>query len=218
MSTLSPRQAYRLWAPTYSGDNAVCVLEDRIASAMTPPTAGKRLLDAGCGVGLRLKGCGAALAVGIDASPEMVAASGMENVTVADVQALPFAAGSFDLVWCRLMLSYLPELRSGYAELARVCRSGGHLLLTDFHADATRAGHRQTFRDTEGRLHEINHNAHDPIEHIAAAEASGLSLLEMQEGAVGPSIRALYEQKRRLDIYERDKGLRIVVAFLFTKR
>ncbi len=218
MSALSPRQAYRLWAPTYNGDNAVCVLEDHIANAMTPPLAGKRLLDAGCGVGLRLKGCGAASAVGVDASPEMVAASGMANVAVADVRALPFATGSFDLVWCRLMLSYLPELLSGYAELARVCSTGGHLLLTDFHADATRAGHRQTFRDTEGGLHEIEHNIHDPVEHIAAAEASGLSLLEMREGAVGPSIRALYEQKERLDIYERDKGLRIVAAFLFTKR
>jgi malonyl-CoA O-methyltransferase len=217
LNALAPREAYRLWAPTYDGGNAVCVLEDRLVSEVTPPAAGKRLLDAGCGVGLRLKNCGAGFAVGIDASPEMVTASGLATVAAADVRALPFAPSQFDLVWCRLLLGYLPELEPAYAELARVCRPGGHLLASDFHAEASRAGHRQTFRDTRGVLHEITHYIHDGAAHLAAARTAGLSLISQYDGVVGPDIRFLYEKAGKLKMYERDRGLPIVAAFLFRK-
>lgn len=217
MSALTAGEAYRLWAPTYSGENAVCILENQIVTAMTPSQAGKNLLDAGCGVGLRLKGCGDAFAVGVDASPEMCAASGQEKVAAAKVEALPFVSSFFDVVWCRLVLGYLPDPLPGYAELARVCRPGGHLLVTDFHADATRAGHKQTFRDVQGALHEITHHAYDPAAHIAAGAAVGLSLSEARDGAVGPAIRPFYERTGHMTMYERDKELRIVAAFLFKK-
>ena len=217
MTVLTPRQAYRLWAPAYRGENALCVLEEQLVSALTPSPHGKRLLDVGCGVGLRLKDCGAAFAVGVDASPEMLTASGLANVAAADVRALPFASAMFDLVWCRLMLGYLPDLRPGYAELARACRKGGLVMVSDFHVDASRAGHRQTFRDTEGVLHEIAHHIHDVAAHRDAAAAAGLSLVFRHDGTVGPAIRPLYEKTGRLDMYDRDLDLPIVVLLLFEK-
>ena len=217
MNALTPRQAYRLWAPHYRGDNAVCVLEDQLLSSLTPQPRGRRLLDVGCGTGLRLKDCGAVFAYGVDASPEMLSASGLDNVAAADVRALPFPSGLFDLVWCRLMLSYLPDLGSAYAELARVCRQGGQVVVSDFHADAIRTGHRQTFRDTQGTLHEIIHYPHDEENHGKTAAAAGLSMRLARSGTVGPAVRPVYEQANRLDMYARDQGLAIVALFLFEK-
>ena len=120
MSVLTPRQAYRLWAPTYNGENAVCIVENQLVSDLTPPVRAKRLLDVGCGVGLRLKGCNADVAIGVDASPEMLAAAKPATVAAADVLSLPFHSAFFDLVWCRLMIGYLSELTSAYAELTSV--------------------------------------------------------------------------------------------------
>lgn len=45
----------------------------------------------------------------------------------ADVRALPFVAGSIDLVWSNLMLHWLPDLRPAFAELQRVLAEGGLL-------------------------------------------------------------------------------------------
>jgi SAM-dependent methyltransferase len=217
LSRLSPRQAYRLWAPQYRGDNAVCVLEEQLVSSLTPQPLGRRLLDVGCGTGLRLKTCGATFAIGVDACPEMLSAGGLTNVAAADVRALPFPSGQFDLIWCRLMLSYLPELEPGYAELARVCGEGGQVVVSDFHADAIRAGHRQTFRDTEGTLHEIIHYPHDAASHRNAAAAAGLTMKWARSGTVGPGILPVYEKAGRLDMYARDHGLAIVALFFFEK-
>lgn len=217
MNALTPRQAYRLWAPHYRGDNAVCVLEDQLVSSLTPSPQGRRLLDVGCGTGLRLKDCGAAYAFGVDASPEMLSAGGLANVATADVRALPFPPGHFDLIWCRLMLSYLPDLTPAYAELARVCCDGGQVMVSDFHAAAITAGHRQTFRDAEGALHEIVQYHHNAASHEAAAAAAGLTVSLAHNGVVGPAIRPIYEQVKRLDMYARDEGLAIVALFLFQK-
>ena len=127
------------------------------------------------------------------------------------------APDMFDLVWCRLMLSYLPDLAPAYAELARVCRDGGEVMVSDFHAAAIQAGHRQTFRDTKGMLHEIIHYSHDAGAHEAAAAAAGLTMTFAHDGVVGSAIRPIYERANRLDVYTRDEGLAVVALFLFQK-
>jgi ubiquinone/menaquinone biosynthesis C-methylase UbiE len=48
---------------------------------------------------------------------------------VADAQALPFAAASFDSVVCTLGLNAIPDDRAAVAEMSRVLRPGGRLVL-----------------------------------------------------------------------------------------
>ncbi|HEX6908925.1 MAG TPA: class I SAM-dependent methyltransferase, partial [Longimicrobium sp.] len=145
---LAPREAYRLWAPVYEGETAVSFVDDRLVGALTPPLRGRRLLDAGCGTGRRLRDAGdAALVAGADLTPEMLACGRRADgpapalLAAADVRALPFAARAFDVVWCRLVVGHLPTLHQAYGELARVCRPGGTVIVTDFHPEAARAGH-----------------------------------------------------------------------------
>lgn len=64
---------------------------------------------------------------------ELAAARGIGNVVPAgaDAQALPFAAGSFDLVTCRLGAHHFPRVAAFVAEAARVLRPGGVLAVVD---------------------------------------------------------------------------------------
>lgn len=223
MTALSPREAYRLWAPTYADETAISFLEAELAADLTPPLTGLRLLDAGCGTGRRLLGTGAALAVGVDLSPEMLDAGvgqgrhepGLETV-VGDVRDLPLPDAAFDILWCRLMIGHLPDCAPVYAELARVAGAGAVLVVTDFHPAAHAAGHRRSFRRGEA-VHEIEHHVHGLDHHRAAAEAVGWRLVETREAAIGPEVLPFYEKAGRAALYEQHRGLPVVLALAFVR-
>jgi malonyl-CoA O-methyltransferase len=218
VSSLSARDAYRLWAPHYKAETAVSFLEDGLVAALGAPTTGRRLLDVGCGTGRRLRVARASLAVGVDLAPEMLAWVGpAPALAAADVRALPFAAGTFDVVWCRLVIGHVRDLAGAYAELARVCRRGGDVVVTDFHPAAVAAGHRRTFRDTLGTVREVEHFVHRTSGHERAARFAGLELVDCREACVGPAVRAFYAAADRLDAYDAQRGLSLVLALAFRK-
>jgi malonyl-CoA O-methyltransferase len=219
VSVLAAREGYRLWAPSYQAETAVSRLDDLLVDRLTPPLAGLSLLDAGCGTARRLRRAGASLAVGIDATPEMLAAAGdAHGLAAGDVRALPFGDASFDVVWCRLVIGHLPAIAAAYAELGRVCRPGGTVIVTDFHADAVAAGHRRTFRDADGATREVEHHVHPAEAQIAAAADAGLRLVAREDGAVGPELRGFYQAAGRLEAYEAQRGLNIVLALAFRRQ
>jgi SAM-dependent methyltransferase len=67
------------------------------------------------------------------------------HAQVADVQALPFADGSFDVAVAAWMLYHVPDLDRAVSELARVLRPGGRLV-----ALTNSAFHLQELRDLVG--------------------------------------------------------------------
>jgi malonyl-CoA O-methyltransferase len=220
MTVLSAREGYRLWAPSYAEETAISFLEIELTADLTPPLEGLRLLDAGCGTGRRLRGTGAALAIGVDLSPEMLAVGagrdpGVETM-VGDVRALPLPASAFDVIWCRLVIGHLPDCAPAYAELARVADAGARLVVTDFHPAAWAAGHRRTFRRGEA-VHEIEHHVHDVVRQADAAKAAGWRLVETRNAVVGPAARPFYDKAGRAALYAEHEGLPVVLGLAFER-
>ena len=221
MTTLAPAQGYALWASTYSTETAVSALEASVVASLDLPLRAKRVLDVGCGIARRLvaaREAGASLAVGVDLTPAMLEqAHGEPLLAAADARALPVADGAFDVVWCRLVLGHLPALEPAYRELARVCAPGGVVLVTDFHPAAATAGHRRTFRDAGGELHELENHVYSFDAHRMAAARVGLSLRERRDGTIDDTVRGFYERADRLDVFERQRGLPLVLALVFAR-
>jgi malonyl-CoA O-methyltransferase len=218
VTVLSARDAYRLWAPTYEAETAVSFLEEQLVAALGISTTNRTLLDVGCGTARRLNGRTAQQCVGVDLSAEMLACSTDDHALAAgDVRALPLATASFDVVWCRLVIGHVRELARAYGELARVCRAGGDVIVTDFHPDAVAAGHRRTFRDALGVRREVEHYVHTAQAHATAARAAGLVAAKQRDACVGPAVEQFYAAAGRLDAYEMQKGLRLVLALAFRK-
>jgi malonyl-CoA O-methyltransferase len=219
MTALSARDAYRIWAPSYSDETAISFLEDRLVSAMTPPLASARLLDAGCGTARRVRHCDAARRIGLDASSEMLAAAGAPDgveLVVGDVRAMPFEGQAFDVVWCRLVLGHLQQIGAAYAELARVAGAGATVIVSDFHPAAHDTGHRRSFR-SGGAVVEVEHYVHRPEQHLAAAQAAGLSLDEIREAEIGNDVRCFYDRAGRGPDLEAHIGLPVVLALSFRR-
>jgi ubiquinone/menaquinone biosynthesis C-methylase UbiE len=103
---------------------------------------GSRLLDVGCGTGLFATDLGRRgyLVDGIDASQAMIkeadqvlSASGVAdrvNLRVADAHDLPFPAGAYDVVVSLGFLPYAHSPSRALAEMARVVRPGGYVLMS----------------------------------------------------------------------------------------
>jgi len=118
--------------------------------------SGDRVLDVGTGPGYlalaasKLVAPGGA-AIGIDASPEMIARArklaarcgSAADYLVATAESLPFDDDSFDAVVSRLVFHHLPGdmKRRALGEMARVLRPGGRLLVADLASPAARGAH-----------------------------------------------------------------------------
>jgi ubiquinone/menaquinone biosynthesis C-methylase UbiE len=103
--------------------------------------AGLDVLDAGCGSGPLTEALRAKNAVlsGFDLSPAMVDLARRRlgedaDVRVADLGApLPYADDRFDLVVASLALHYVEDWASALAELRRVLKPGGRLIVSIIH-------------------------------------------------------------------------------------
>jgi ubiquinone/menaquinone biosynthesis C-methylase UbiE len=69
----------------------------------------------------------------LDAARTLASERGIANVEFkpADAHALPFEDGAFDLVTNRIALHHYSDARKAIAEMARVCKRGGIVGLTD---------------------------------------------------------------------------------------
>jgi len=84
---------------------------------------------------------------------------------VGSALALPFEANSFDLVFSRFLMEYLPDKPLAVQEMARVCRPEGEILLQDL--DGQLVWHFPEDRDlqdtTEKVLHYLAGTGFDPF-------------------------------------------------------
>jgi demethylmenaquinone methyltransferase/2-methoxy-6-polyprenyl-1,4-benzoquinol methylase len=103
--------------------------------------SGRRVLDVCCGTGdvsLALARTGAEV-VGLDFSEPMLAVArkrvpggGQVTFVQGDALKLPFESGAFDAVTISYGLRNLADIPAGLAEMLRVLRSGGRLVILDF--------------------------------------------------------------------------------------
>ena len=129
--------AWAQWARAPMHDSYWRFHRDQFLALLPPP---RRLaLDLGCGEGrlsrdLKTRGY---RVVGVDGSPTLVrlareADPGID-VYVADGGALPFAAGTFDLVVAFMSLHDFTDLPAAVSEAARCLERGGRLCLAIVH-------------------------------------------------------------------------------------
>ena len=99
-------------------------LAEALIAAAPVPLAGRRVLDLGAGTGAAGRAAlaaGAGQVVAADLAVGMLRAAGPAlHPVAADAAALPFRAGSFDLVAAAFCLNHLPDPAAALAEARRV--------------------------------------------------------------------------------------------------
>src|SRR5258708_11006939 len=152
---------YDSFAGAYSAENEASLInayyERPAMLALAGDVAGRRILDAGCGSGplfaaLRDRG---AIVTGFDKSAGMVELARRRLGDDADLQVadlgspLPFPDGEFDDVIASLVLHYLEDWAPALAELRRVLKPSGRLLVSVEHPFAITLMHVQAGREPD---------------------------------------------------------------------
>lgn len=137
------------FAPNIGGHPDVYQLENQavdraghVLAAMrrVAPWAGRTLLDLGCGTGYWLRGYAAEAArvFGLEPDPVLraaarraVASSPSAAVLAGSAERIPLGSGSVDVVHARFAYFFPPGADAGLAEVLRVLRPGGQLVVVD---------------------------------------------------------------------------------------
>ncbi len=197
MRVLAPREAYQILAEDYdSSPHALIALEQRILTPLLPDNLkGRTAVDVASGTGRWASQCRkrGARAIAVDFCREMLRLAPISAVQ-ANAALLPLPDASADLVVCAFALGYAPQC---FAELARITRPGGMLLVSDVHPEALDRGWTRSFRH-RGEAIQI---ADQPYE-LADLRAPGLELSCLIEPRLGPPERELFERAGRLDRFD----------------
>jgi ubiquinone/menaquinone biosynthesis C-methylase UbiE len=179
---------YARWASVYDQPNPLVMVEEpaaRQAFATWPQRS--RVLDVACGTGRHtsyLHELGHDV-IGIDVSPEMVRVAREKLPEVRFLEGpmdpLPFDDGEFDAAVCALALSHIADIAAPIAEMARVVRPGGHLVVTDFHPFMVLLGGQGAFRTADGAAHFVPSYVHLPGQMLEVLASTGLTPLACAE-------------------------------------
>jgi SAM-dependent methyltransferase len=131
---------------------------------------GDAVLDVGCGTGtLAMEAARrvgrAGRVTGVDPSPEQIARARAKaarrhvpiEFQIGVIEQLAFPDQTFDVVFSTLMMHHVPESlkRQGLAEIARVLKPGGRLVIADFTRKQERTGQAARFHAGGSSMEEL---------------------------------------------------------------
>jgi SAM-dependent methyltransferase len=113
-----------------------------------------------------------------------------------DLEALPLGSGSVDAAVCALAMVHLPEIATAIAELGRVVRPGGRVIISDVHPFVVMLGWQAQFRTADGGAGFMRLHPHLPSEYCQAAAAAGLRVRGCHEPRLTPEAAATAAAER----------------------
>jgi len=196
VTTLAPLDAYRLLAQDYdSTPNPMLTLEQRTMAGLLPALRRARVVDAAAGTGRWAAYCQyeGARTIAADLCVEMLQIAPGPAV-IADVCRLPLPDAFADVTICAFGLGYAVGC---LAELARVTRRGGTVLVSDVHPDAIRRGWSRTFRFRSQTI-SVEHHPYALDELVC----SGLGLDHLIEPRFGEPEREVFAKAGKLAAFD----------------
>jgi SAM-dependent methyltransferase len=183
---------YEVWSRTYDNPgNGLYPLEEPFVHEIVDSRPAGTALDAACGTGRHSEYLAARghRVIGVDSSPDMLGHARKRvpagEFHLGDLHRLPLPDDHVDLAVCGLALTHLPDMRPAFAELARVLRPGGHLIITDIHHETRALGSVPHVRTAAGEPRLISGHQHRVGDYLAAALPHGLDLRRCEEPRTG---------------------------------
>jgi ubiquinone/menaquinone biosynthesis C-methylase UbiE len=221
---VSALEGHRNWAASYdAGPNPLLALETRLLLERLSPLPACRFLDVACGTGrwMQLFQACRSQVFGVDFCPEMLLEAARKPglagcLGLADASRIPIADGSADLTLCSFALGYFETPHPVIAEMARVSRKGGRVVVSDLHPRALAAGWTRSFR-SDGQIYEIDHHLHTIATWVAAAQSASLTLDWCLEASFAEPERTIFCDAGKDSLFPELSRVPALLAMSWTK-
>jgi ubiquinone/menaquinone biosynthesis C-methylase UbiE len=196
---------YDRWSEVYDSDeNPLILLEEKHLPALVGDVTGLKVIDVGSGTGrhaLRLAAAGADVTA-VDFSSEMLnrarskpGAEGVKFIQHDITKQLPFEPGSFDSVFCCLVMDHISDVDAFFSELARLHRKGGFVMISVMHPAMMLKGVQARFTDpASGRKVSPQSYPNQISDYVRAALRASLTIDHISEHAIDSKLAAVSER------------------------
>ncbi|WP_183564841.1 class I SAM-dependent methyltransferase [Mucilaginibacter sp. SP1R1] len=221
-------EAYDLWAADYDmqPDNLMLYLDGRLFSTFMDQIviADKQIADIGCGTGRHwpvIFSKRPAGLTGFDVSGGML--NKLKNkypkasthlITDNLFSTVPDAM--FDVIVSTLTVAHIEHIEEAIQAWGRLLKSGGEMIITDFHPHTLAFGGKRTFKYNNSVM-AVRNYVH-PIYTIKEVLLNnGFHLLNQEEIKIDDSMKPFYVKQNALHVFEKYKGFPVIYGIHLKK-
>lgn len=223
-----PRKAYDLWSEQYDEqpDNLMLALDEDIFSNLITFASlkDKTIADIGCGTGRHWKQLlkyRPARLIGLDISKGMLQHLNEKypftETRLISHSTLPLQNNSFDMIISTLVIAHIRKIKKAFYEWNRVLKSGGEIIITDYHPELLGKGGDRTFL-YHGKLIAVKNYIHSIEEIRRLAEIMNWQIREFTERKIDEKVARYYEEKGATSIFKKFQGTPLIYGMYLKKR
>jgi ubiquinone/menaquinone biosynthesis C-methylase UbiE len=223
-----PAEAYDLWSTNYDQqpDNLMLHLDNQLFKHYLGiiQFSGKVVLDIGCGTGrhwAKIMEQHPAQLVGYDVSDGMLRElkkkfPDADTRLATDSLLSGVRDESADVIVSTLTIAHIQNMNEAISAWSRILKTGGHLIITDFHPAVLQAGGKRNFQASQQTI-EIRNYVHPIADIRETAKRHDLLFIDYQEKLIDESVRHFYEKQQALPVYQRFRNMPIIYGLHFQK-
>jgi ubiquinone/menaquinone biosynthesis C-methylase UbiE len=226
--TENPDAAYDLWAADYDSqpDNMMLAWDEEIFSELLSnmDLHNKTIADIGCGTGRHWKkifDLHPKRLIGFDVSEGMLKML-QQKFPMAETHHLKsdelkeLENQSCDIIFSTLTIAHIENAEKALQEWNRVLKSGGEIIITDYHPTALAKGGKRTFNHN-GKTIAVKNYVHSIDKLKDIARQLHVEVCRLIEKSIDESARPFYEKQNALPVYESWKGTPIIYGIHLKK-
>jgi len=221
-------EAYDIWAENYDSqpDNLMLHLDGKLFSQLISNVdiKGKQVADIGCGTGRHwplIFGKQPASLTGFDVSGGMLKKLNEKypqahTSLITDNLFSNIPDDAFDVIVSTLTVAHIEDIDEAMQAWSRLLKSGGEIIITDFHPHTLAFGGKRTFKHNNSVM-AVRNYVH-PIYTIKdALSRSNFELLIQEEIKVDETMKPFYVKQNALHVYEKYKDFPVIYGIHLKK-
>ena len=221
-------EAYDLWSAEYDmqPDNLMLHLDGKLFSYLFSQVnvKGRQVADIGCGTGRHwplIFSKEPAGLTGFDVSGGMLKKltekyPAARTSLITDNLFSGIADAAYDLIISTLTVAHIEDIDEAIHAWSRLLKSGGEIIITDFHPHTLASGGKRTFKHNKAVI-AVRNYVHPIYTIKEALLKNNFYLLSQEEIKINDDMKSFYARQNAMHVFEKYKGFPVIYGIHLKK-